>query len=170
VKTFYLQVCGLLLAALATLPAYAGSAADEVVLSDPYVRAVPPMMQNSAMFATLRNTGSSDRALVGAASEASEVVELHTHIHDGGIMRMRKVERIDLKAGEATVLEPGGLHVMLLGLKRQLDPGTTVQLDLRFDDGSSMSVEVPVRKVDTMQGGGHEGHGGQMMHGDHKGM
>lgn len=168
-KKYCVRLGGLLLAALLTLPALAGNAADEILVANPYVRAVPPMMQNSAMFVTLTNTGSSDRALVSAASQTAEVVELHTHVNDGGVMRMRKVERIDLKAGQATVLEPGGLHVMLLGLKRPLAAGSTVQVDLTFDDGSTKAVVAPVKQVGGMHGG-HGQHGGHMMHGGGKGM
>jgi copper(I)-binding protein len=149
----------MLLAALASLPVFAGSAADEVHVMDPYVRAVPPMMENSAMFVTLHNMGKTDRALVSASSDAAKVVELHTHTMDGGVMRMRQVEKIDITAGDTTVLEPGGLHVMLLGLTRPLKTGESVQVDLRFDDGSNTLVEAPIKDVAAMhKGGGHAGH------------
>ncbi len=148
----------LLLALLFSIPALAAPAADEILIANPYVRAVPPMMQNSALFVTLKNTGSTDRALVSASSRAAQVVELHTHVQDGGVMRMREVERIDIAAGQATVLEPGGLHVMLIGLKRPLEVGTTVQVDLTFDDGSRKSVVAPVKSVMGMHGG-HMGAG-----------
>jgi copper(I)-binding protein/predicted peroxiredoxin len=149
----------LLLALLFSVPTLAAPAADEILVANPYVRAVPPMMQNSALFVTLKNTGSSDRALVSASSRAAQVVELHTHVNDGGVMRMREVERIDIAAGQATVLEPGGLHVMLIGLKRPLEVGTTVQVDLTFDDGSSKSVVAPVKSVMGMHGGPMHGGG-----------
>lgn len=130
-----------------SLPTFAGSAADEVNIGSPYVRAVPPMMQNSAAFMTLENTGTTDRAVVAGASPAAETVELHTHTMDDGMMRMRQVDRIDVAAGETVVLEPGGLHVMLLGLKQPLEEGGEVQLDLTYDDGSTRSVTAPVTKV-----------------------
>lgn len=146
----------LLLAALLSMPALAGSAADEVLVANPYARAVPPVADNSAVFMTLKNTGASDHAVTAATSTAAEVVELHTHIMDGEVMRMRQVEKIDLEAGKATVLEPGGLHVMLLGLKRPLSAGSTVQVDLTFADGSSKTVTAPIRAIGGMQhGGGH---------------
>jgi copper(I)-binding protein/predicted peroxiredoxin len=148
----------LLLAAICSMPVLAAPAADEILVANPYARAVPPVSQNSALFMTLKNTGTTDRAVVSAASRAAKVVELHTHIHDDGVMRMREVERIDIEAGESTVLEPGGLHVMLLGLKRPLAVGSTVQVDLTFDDGSTKSVVAPVRAVGDM----HHGEGQAM--------
>jgi copper(I)-binding protein len=131
----------------ASMPTLAGNAADEVAVQSPYVRAVPPMMQNSAAFMALENTGSSNRAVVAAASPAAETVELHTHTMDDGMMRMRQVDRIEIAAGATTVLEPGGLHVMLLGLKQPLEVGGEVRLELTFDDGSTRTVVAPVTEV-----------------------
>lgn len=124
----------------------------EVIVGDPYVRAVPPGQPNSAAFMMLSNDGAADRALTGASSTAAEVVELHTHTMVDGMMRMRRIERIQLPAGKARVLEPGGLHLMLIGLTRDLAPGDKVALTLRFDDGSEVQLEAPVRPIVSMQG------------------
>jgi hypothetical protein len=149
----------LLLAIFFAMPVLAGSAADEVLVANPYVRAVPAVMENSAAFMTLKNTGTTEHAVVSAASRAAEVVELHTHVKDGEVMRMRQIDKINIQAGDATILEPGGLHVMLLGLKRPLSVGSTVQVDLTFNDGSTKSVVAPVKAVGGMHHGG--GHGMQ---------
>lgn len=147
---------GSLLAALFfALPVIAGPAADEVLIDSPFARAVPAMMKNSAVFMSLNNTGETDHSVVAASSPAAEVVELHTHVQDGDVMRMRKIDDIGVKAGETTVLEPGGLHIMLLGLTGELTPGNTVDLELVFADGSRKSVIAPIRSV----GGMHQGHG-----------
>lgn len=130
--------------------ACAAQAAD-IQATDPYVRAVPPGQPNSAAFMSLSNRGGELRALVGAASDASEVAELHTHVMSDGMMRMRRIEKIDLPAGETVALEPGGLHIMLIGLKRELKPGDEVRLTLSFDDGEKVAVSAPVRKIDMSQ-------------------
>lgn len=149
----------LLLACLLATPVFASPAADDVHVADPYARAVPDVVKNSAVFLTLHNAGSADRALVSASSGIADVVELHTHIKDGDVMRMRRVERIPLPAGDTTVLEPGGLHIMLLGLKGPLNTGAEVQVDLTFADGSAKTIVAPVKAVSAMQqGGGHEHH------------
>lgn len=152
----------LMLAISSALPVFADPAADEVLVANPYARAVPPVIENSAMFMNLKNTGTTDHAIVSASSEAAKVVELHTHVNDGGVMRMRKVDQIDIKAGDSTVLEPGGLHVMLLGLTRPLAAGTTVQVSLVFSDGSNKVVVAPVKAVASMHHGADHG-----MHGSH---
>lgn len=122
-------------------------AVDDVTFSDPYVRGVPPGQPNSAAFMQIANKGEGNRALVGGSSPAAEVVELHTHTMDGGMMRMRQVEKIDLPAGESVSLQPGGLHVMLIGLKQKLVPGEEIELTLSFEDGSQVTVMAPVRKL-----------------------
>ncbi len=142
--------------------ATAGSLADGIMVDDPYVRAVPPGQPNSASFMVLHNMGEKAGALTGASSPAAEVVELHTHTMEDGMMRMRKVEKIDLPAGEVVKLQPGGLHVMLIGLTQKLIPDEKISLTLVFEDGSSKQVEAPVRKLQMqMKQGDHKGH---MMH------
>jgi len=128
---------------------HAGGAADHVKVSDPYVRAVPPGQPNSAAFMGLSNSSGQSHALVGAESEVAGTVELHTHTMKDGMMKMRRVERIEIPAGESVSLEPGGLHLMLIGLKEQLLPEQRVDLTLIFDDNSRTRVTAPVRKVET---------------------
>jgi len=133
--------------ALAPMVWAAGPAA--VTVGDAYARAVPPGQPNSGVFMTLTNDSTQARALVAARSPAAETVELHTHTNDGGVMRMRKIERIEIPAGGSVQLKPGGLHVMLIGLNGDLPPGGTVALELSFDDGSRTQVQAPVRTIET---------------------
>ena len=98
----------------------------------------------------LKNNTDKDRALVNARSNVSNFVELHTHKKEGGMLRMRRVEKIDIKANSKTVLKPGGLHVMFIGLKHQLSKGDKVDLELIFDDGKTVKLSVPVKMVKGM--------------------
>jgi copper(I)-binding protein len=141
----------LVLATCLVMPAFAGDLARQIEINAPYVRAVPPGQPNSAAFMTLTNSGDVDGALVAAASPAAEVVELHTHAMVDGMMRMRRIERIDLPAGETVKLAPGGLHVMLIGLVAPLVIDETVEIRLNFDDGSERLVSAPVRAIQPMQ-------------------
>jgi hypothetical protein len=121
--------------------------ADQVAATDAYVRAVPPGQPNSASFMTLTNASSGDIVLKGAESPAAKVVELHTHTMSDGMMRMRQVEQIDLPAGQSVKLQPGGLHVMMIGLQQKLVPGEQIDLALVFGDGSKLQLKVPVVKL-----------------------
>lgn len=118
--------------------------AADVSIEQPFARATPPGQPNSAAFMQLSNKGEAT-ALVAAHSSVANVVELHTHIHDEGVMRMRKIEQIELPAGATTLLEPGGLHVMLIDLKQPLQDGSRIDLTLEYADGSMQQIEVPVR-------------------------
>ncbi len=125
----------------------AASVADQVQVEDPYARAVPPGLPNSASFMRINNPDQVAHKLVAAESPAADVVELHTHINDNGVMRMRRVDAIELPAGSTTELKPGGLHVMLIGLRAQLKPGDEIQLSLEFEDGSKTALSLPVKKI-----------------------
>jgi len=100
---------------------------------------------NGAVYVTLRNAGPYPDALVGASSDAAETVELHETIRDGDVMRMRPVAKLEIPAGATLAMKPGGLHVMLINLKRDLRPGDRVPVTLTFTHAAPVSLEAPVR-------------------------
>lgn len=104
-------------------------------------------------FMVLKNTGDKDVKLVKAENSASKITELHTHINEGGVMKMRPVPAVDIKARGEAVLKPGGLHVMLIDLKGPMKEGDKVAITLGFDDGSSKQFEAPVKKPMPMDHG-----------------
>ncbi len=125
---------------------------DEVVsanflaLTDPYVRAAPAGGV-SAMFARIENGTAGPDTLVAARTEAAGRVEIHqTRQSADGLSEMAPVEGgLPVPAGGAVALEPGGLHVMLLDLQRDLAVGDTVEVALTFSERGPMAVRVPVR-------------------------
>lgn len=139
-----------LLAALAATPlSFAPTLAlgHEVEISGAYARATPPSAQVGVAFMTLRNTGP-DATLVGGKTPAAKEVQLHSHTMDGGVMKMRRIDGgIPLREGESVTLEPGGLHVMLIGLDGPLVEGETISITLRFDQGHEKVIEVPVSSI-----------------------
>ncbi len=136
--------------------AAAASKAGDISVEQPFARATPAKV--GGVFLTLKNgSGSADR-LVKAASPVAENVELHTHIKDGDAMRMRAVENIPVPANGQTALEPGGYHIMLIGLKQPLKEGDSFPLTLTFAKAGSVTVTVPVQKAGSAGAGsgGHE--------------
>ncbi|MCW9014541.1 MAG: copper chaperone PCu(A)C [Gammaproteobacteria bacterium] len=127
--------------------ANATTASDSISISNPYARAVPPGQPNSAVFMQLTNTSKTSQAIVNATSNASKIVELHTHTHENGMMKMRRIEKIDIPATGNTILKPGGLHIMLIQLHKDLKPGQNISVTLEFQDGSKTTVQAPVRKI-----------------------
>jgi len=115
-------------------------------VQDPYVRLAPPSAPATGAFMVIKNAGDKDVKVVKADNPVSKATELHTHINEGGVMKMRKVEAIDVKAKGEAVLKPGGLHVMLIELKAPMKEGDSVPITLTFDDGSSKTVDAKVVK------------------------
>lgn len=126
-------------------------------IDHPWARPTPGGVNNGAAYFSIRNGGGKPDVLIAAKAAISEKAELHRHIDDHGIMRMRAVEDGIAIAPEATVtLQPGGLHVMLFGLKRPLAEGDEFPLSLTFRDAGEVTVLVKVEK--TPAGAGHGGH------------
>ena len=82
--------------------------------------------------------------LLGVSTPAAERVELHTMAMVGDVMQMRQLDAIELPAGQKVEFKPGGLHLMLLGLKQPLAAGSKLPLTLRFEKASEQKVEMSV--------------------------
>ncbi|WP_270938211.1 copper chaperone PCu(A)C [Falsiroseomonas oryzae] len=111
-----------------------------------------------AGFMAIRNTGAEPDRLVAARTTAARVVELHTHIREGDVMRMRPVAAIELPAGREVRLQPGGLHLMLIGLAAPLRQGERVPLTLVFERAGEAQVELAVQAAGARGHGGGHGH------------
>ncbi len=131
-----------LLAAALTLAA-APFATAQITVTDAWVRAVVPGQMATGAF--MRVTAAADAALVGAASPAARIVEIHEMKMEGGVMRMSAIDRLPLPAGKAVDLKPGGYHVMLMDLAQPLKEGGTVPLTLNFVDKAGKAQKVEVR-------------------------
>lgn len=134
--------------------------ASNIKVENPYVRATPPNLPNSAAFMTVSNNSDKAVAIVKASSSVSKVVELHTHDMKDGVMKMYQVAKIDVPANGKVNLKPGGFHVMLIGLNNPLKEGENVSFTLEFSNGETQTITAPVKKV--MSGMKH--HGKHMHH------
>lgn len=132
---------------LALLLASSAMLASEITVEDPYARATPPNLPNSAAFMTLKNSSDKDIAIINATSEVSKVVELHTHTMNDGVMKMTQVPEIMIPANSQTVLKPGGLHIMFIGLHHPLQKGKEVTLTLELSNGESKTITAPIKTV-----------------------
>jgi copper(I)-binding protein len=88
--------------------------------------------------------------LTGAATPLAQKADLHSMTMDGNVMQMRDIDAIDLPAGKAVTLKPGGYHIMLTGLAQPLVAGQTFPLTLTFDKAGAREVAVAVQKVGSM--------------------
>lgn len=127
--------------------ASATKSADVVAVKAPYIRAMPPGQAVTAMFLTLENTSDTDRFLVSATGDISEKIELHEHTHADGMMKMRQVPEIIIPKQSVAELKPGGYHIMLIGLKKDLKLGEKISFDLQFKDGTQTRISAEVKKI-----------------------
>lgn len=166
-RTILAMLCMLALSACGTAePAGTASTGGTIQVSDPWARpnAAPVMSDSmemptgeamsgmtmdmsgasSAVYMTISNTGDADR-LVKASSDVAAAVELHNNENKDGVMIMTQLQSVDVPAGGTVEFDPGGMHVMLIGLKRDLKPGDTVPITLQFAQAGDVAVQATVR-------------------------
>ena len=117
-------------------------AQPKIEVKDAWVREVPPTSKMSAAYMIIENKGKEADRLVDASNNVSEITELHETVEG----RMRRVKAIEMPAGGKVELKPGGLHIMLINLKKPLKEGDTVELTLKFEKSGEVKVQAPVRK------------------------
>ena len=104
-------------------------------------------VSTGAVYLTIVNSGGADDKLIAVASPIAAKVQMHTEIDDNGIMRMRPLPSLDVKAHGKAILAPGGKHLMLTGLKHHLTAGQTFPLTLTFAKAGKIDVTVAVKKA-----------------------
>lgn len=160
---FFGALTALAIGGAIAVSASAADAGDGIALARAWARATPAGAPAGAAFLSIENTGAEADAVVAASAPVAGVAELHTHAMDGAVMKMRKVERIEVPAHGAVELKPGGLHVMLIGLAEPLVPGRTFPLTLTFEKAGAVEVPVTVREIgarapeDSAPAHGHAG-------------
>jgi copper(I)-binding protein len=140
---------------LAALAAQAHSfKVGELKIGHPYARATVAGQPTGGGYLVLENHGPAADRLVSASAEVSARVELHSMSMEGDVMRMRQVESVELPAGKAVELKPGGLHIMFIGLKAPLKEGDKFPLKLKFEKSGEVTVTVNVEGA----GASHDRH------------
>lgn len=141
-----------------------------VEINNAYAYATIPVQKNGGIFLTIKNDGEAFK-ITAAKADVAERVELHTHIHENGVMKMREVEAFDVPAGGDLTLEPHGHHVMLFGLKSPLVEGEVFSLTLVSDKGdltTDVMIIPPGTKPEEekQDNNDHEHHGQHKMDGE----
>jgi copper(I)-binding protein len=127
---------------LATLLLAGGAALAQTSVKDAWVRGT--VAQQKATGAFMQITSTQGGKLVSAQSPLAGIAEVHEMAMDGNVMKMRAVPALELPAGKAVELKPGGYHVMLMDLKQPLKDGDSVPLTLVIEgkDGKRETLEV----------------------------
>ena len=130
-------VCGVLVGVLAGL-----ALAGDVTVRDAWTRATVPAQKVAGIYFDLES--STDARLVGVKTGLTDAAEIHTMSMEDGVMRMREISVVELPAGKSVSFKPGGYHVMLFDLPRQLQAGEQFALELVVEDANSQRSEVAV--------------------------
>ncbi len=131
-----------------------------VEIDRPWARATIGKGRVGVAYMNLNNAGKNSDRLIGAKTPVAEHASLHTHIMDGDIMRMRPVDAIPVPAGGTAVLEPGGLHIMLMRLTNKLKQGEKFPLTLIFETAGTVTVDVVVKSATAKSSKDMHHHGG----------
>jgi periplasmic copper chaperone A len=115
-----------------------------VVIHDAWANATLGRSQNSAAYMIIEVSGDRSDRLIAASSPLADKAQLHNHIMEGGVAKMRPVDAVEVSPGAPAVLQPGGLHIMLMGLKEPLVDGARLPLTLTFETAGKIKLEVPV--------------------------
>lgn len=135
--------------------------AGDIEIARPWSRAAPEGAKVAGGYVVLKNQGPAADRLVAVTAEIARKTEIHEMAVDGkGVMTMRPLaEGLEIPAGGDVSLEPGGLHIMFMGLERTPKQGETFKGTLTFEKAGKVDVEF---SVDSMAGkqAGHGSHGG----------
>lgn len=111
---------------------------------------------NSAVYFVIQNHNAQTDELIGATSDAAEAVEIHESKMEGDVMMMNPVEAVTLEPSAKVEFQPGGYHIMLIRLIRDLKAGDEIKITLQFKNSPSLTFKAAVKDADNMQG--MEGH------------
>jgi len=137
--------------ALASVAFTTAAMAGDMTISKPWARASAGMAKAGAAFMFIFNETGQNDTLVAARTDVAKKVELHTHLMEGGVMKMREVEGgIPVKNGATQKLQPGSYHVMLMGLKAPLKEGSSFPVTLVFKHAGEKTVNVEVMGPGSM--------------------
>lgn len=140
------------------LPAMAGEMShDKLSIEGAWARPLPPVTPNGAAYLVVMNHGRHADWIVGGSAGIADKIELHTHVHKDGLMKMQKLEQVAVAAGESVAFQPGGMHIMLIGLNKPLVEGDMFSLTLQFANAGEQQIVVHVADGPKAKSG-HSGH------------
>ncbi len=131
---------------LALIGATQAQSAGGLEIRHAWARATPGAAHNGAVYLTILNHGGGDDTLTGASTPAAAKAELHTTLDDNGVMKMRPLAALPVKAGGSAAFTPGGMHIMLVGLTHPLTAGKSFPLTLTFAKAGAVQTTVMVEQ------------------------
>ncbi|MEP1448741.1 MAG: copper chaperone PCu(A)C [Paraglaciecola sp.] len=119
----------------------------EVIISDATVRLLPPGVPNTAAYFSIENRSERNQVLVAASADFATKAEIHNHVMVNNMMSMQQQSEVVIKSGESVQFSPGGLHIMLFGLKQPLHEGQALTFTLLTKTGDPITIKANVSSV-----------------------
>ena len=119
-----------------------------MTIAGAWSREMPPNAPNGAVYFRVENRGGEPDRIVSVRTDIAEAVELHTHELKDGMMKMRRVESVEVPAGGAALFKPHGLHVMLFGLKQPLVDGESFDLTVVFEKTGALDLSIDIKRTE----------------------
>ncbi len=118
----------------------------EIIVTDATVRLLPPGVPNTAAYFSIQNNSDTNQILIGASADFATKAEIHNHILVDDMMRMQQQSEVVIQPSESVHFSPGGLHIMLFGLKQPLNEGQSVTIILQTKEGESINITANVAR------------------------
>lgn len=124
-----------------------GTRVGDIEIQSPWARASAGQAKNGAAYLIIVNHGADPDRLVSVSTSQAKKAELHTHLHEDGVMKMRQIEGVEVDPGGTAQLKPGADHVMLMGLNAPLVEGESFALELVFEKAGTVEIMVSIAGV-----------------------
>lgn len=121
-------------------------AADNLLVTDAWIKNLSSVVPVRAGYMSLSNKGNRDLIIISVESENFSSIETHTSVEKNGMINMRQIDTLSIRAGETLHLKPGGVHLMMMKPLTDLSPGDQVAVTLIFNDESKQTVLMEIRK------------------------
>lgn len=151
----------ILAALLLGFVASSAAADSDLQVKDAWIQAAPPGVKVMAAYLEIKNNGKQQQTLTGVSSPAFGKIEIHRSVIHGNMAHMEHQKELPLPPGASVLLQQGGLHLMLMGVKKPLATGDQIPMTFVFGNGAKISVSAIVRsgKMEDHGQMDHSGHG-----------
>lgn len=133
----------------------------DLTLAKGWTRATPKSAPVGAGFLSITNNGKAADRLLSVSTSIADRGEVHTMSMTDGVMKMRRLdEGLEIPAGKTVLLKPGGFHLMLIGLKRHISKGETIDVHLTFEKAGVAKMSLHAAPIGARKPMMHHNHGG----------
>lgn len=122
--------------------------AQSISVKDAWIKEPFPGMKMTGAYMVIKNNSAKDTALTSVSGDDCEAYEIHTHSKVNGVMKMRQLQKLEIKAHSSVTLKPKSFHIMMIQLKYKLTKGEHRKLTLHFENGKKLEVNAPVRPME----------------------